>query len=276
MAAPLKASSRAQAPRSAPGSSDFLFEMIVCDVQSSALEIAELAMMLTASVRSNANWTLRSLRYLLLDDAKCMLLALRYGPDIGLDNDASGQLSRLYSEVAEAKKRLAPLAAADTPSVRAEVTECAAAWRGLANQASAVLDRLEAQVKARLAEIYVEDAATLRPFLTLAARGDIANVDKNGVIHLPELRQRRRTPRLAVNEACSLILPTGAYSARLIDISRQGLGIFVHCPVAERDEVTVALADGRRLEAIVIRRTGANVGLQLKRPLAATDPLFGK
>ena len=89
MASPHKGSSSWEAPRNAQARSNFLFEMVVCDVQSSALEIAALAMMLTACARPSANWTLRSLRYILNDNAKCMLLALRYGSDIGLETKRS-------------------------------------------------------------------------------------------------------------------------------------------------------------------------------------------
>ena len=256
--------------------SNLLFETIICDLQWSSLVVGALAMMVSACSRPGVDWTLRSCRHLLHGDAKAMLLALRYGSEFGLDRDSVAKLNVLFDGVAEAKARLAPLAepAVYAHSQLASLQGHRTVWRRLAAESSSAIGMLEGQVKSRLNRDYTQDAGTLRQFLRLAADGDSRAVDGSGVIHLPELRQRRRAPRIAVDRECELILPTGSLSARLKDVSRDGFAIVCDAPLAERQTIVVALPDGRRLDAVVVRRQGTNIGVSLRHALAVTDPLF--
>ena len=138
-----------------------LFETIVCDVYWNSLEVGALAMILSACSRTDADTSLRSRRHLLRGDAKPMLLALRYGAEVGLDRDAVTKLREFFIEVVEAKSRLSPIAEAKTlsRSQRDDLGAHSAAWRRLSAKAHSVLGVLEPQVKTRLAEAYAQDGA---------------------------------------------------------------------------------------------------------------------
>jgi hypothetical protein len=253
-----------------------LYETIVCDVEWSALAVGALSMLLSAAARPGAIWTLHPSRHLLYGDAKAILLALRYGTNVGVPADAVAKLNRLYGEISAAKLQLVALAAPEVydRAQRASLPKHGEVWRRLAGDASNAIEALEPSIRDRLNETYARDAATLRHFLTEAARGDCRAVDEGGKIKLPKLSQRRRTPRAVVDRPCEVILPSGKFGARLNDVSRNGLGIVCDGPLAEGQSLVVALPDGRRMEATIVRRYGANAGLSLRQALAATDPLF--
>ena len=92
--------------------SDYLFETLVCDVHSCAMQIGVIATMLNASQKPDLIGGLRSCRHMLHDDSKIMTLALRYGSEAGLSPGLAAKLDRLYTGVGGAKRRIAPLLAA--------------------------------------------------------------------------------------------------------------------------------------------------------------------
>jgi len=256
--------------------SDYLFETLVCDVHSCAMQIGVIATMLNASQKPDLIGGLRSCRHMLHDDSKIMTLALRYGSEAGLSPGLAAKLDRLYTGVGGAKRRIAPLLAAkDAAAGQLRLLQtCSQDWRRLAEEASTAVAELSALGKDRLEALYGEDGVTLRLFLSEAARGDDERVSPGGVIHLPNLRQRRQNPRRSHDAPCTILLPTGSAPAQLQDVSLNGLGIVCKAPLAERQVVCVVLEDGRRLEAVVARRQGNNVGLALRKPLGSADPLF--
>jgi hypothetical protein len=71
-----------------------------------------------------------------------------------------------------------------------------------------------------------------------------------------------------------LILPGGQAQAEIEDASRNGLGLICGLPACEGETAVVELADGRRLTAVVARRSGDHVGLKLSTALSSNDPLF--
>lgn len=178
----------------------------------------------------------------------------------------------LYRSVGEAKRTLGPLMRSNLQ--REALSSCTQTWRRLAVGAAEALAVLDAPTKSRLNSVYTEDATTLRQFLKEAAEGDLSRVDAMGSIQPPFLRQRRRNPRVAVQRSCMLVLPSGSYRAEIADISQEGLGIVCSQPMEDQQTLHVALDDGRQLEAKVMRRQGNRVGLKLRTPLSATDPLF--
>jgi hypothetical protein len=254
----------------------FLLEMIVCEAHWCVMQVATIAILSSACARPEATYSLRSCRYLLHNDVAIMLLALRYGDEIGLRADDVAKLAGLYRGVAEAQKSLLPMTALPVLSAtqRNALKSHAAVWRRLAAQAGTAIAQIEASTRARLNGYYHKDAETLRHYLRRAADGDMSDVDASGVVRTPELTQRRKSPRVAIDGTCVLILPTGSIRARLNDVSLNGLSVTAEQPLEARQKLVVALEDGRKLEAVVVRRQGAKAGLSLRHSLKATDPLF--
>jgi len=254
----------------------FLFEAIICDLHSCAMQVAMLAIMLSAWGRPECAAALRSGRHLLHDDSMIMELALQYGEDIGLPAAAVKRIASLYRGVGAAKQTLSPLlqASSRSPSQSDSLLNDRQVWRRLAASASEALAAVDSLTRSRLSAVYGEDATTLRKFLKEAADGDIRRVDAAGTIQAPLLRQKRNNPRVAVRWPCKIVLPGGSHSARIADVSRDGLGIECSSALADQQAVRVALEDGRQLEATVVRRQGNHFGLSLRTRLSSKDPLF--
>ena len=255
------------APTELAANADFLLETIVGDVHWTAMQIGALATALARARAGDANG-LQAGRYLLHDDSKTMLLALRYGKFIGLDADVVARLIKAYREIGQAKLGLAPLietarrGGAALPNLQRHCD----AWRSIAAEAAVTLAELQRLTRTRLGPGYAADSEALSQFLVAAAKGTARET--------PRLQQRRRAPRVNVQGACTLLLPGGPTRATLEDISQRGLGVVCDAPLVEGQSLTAVMEDGRKLKAIVARRQGVHVGLQLAQPLSATDTLI--
>ena len=256
---------------------DYLLESLVSDVHSLALHVASLAMLITAKLRPDAAWTLRACRHLVHDDFKPLTLTLRYSEQIGVDAEAATRLSELCKSVFEAQTQIIPLlqVAAATKLQRDQIRSLSDGWRRLASRMAAALAAIEPTARARLNSTYVGNSATLRGYLRRAADSDTSAVDVAGVISLPALKQRRRGPRVVVNRACQVETEAGSHPARLEDVSRDGLGLMCDLPLSAGQKVVVGLADGRRLQASIVRVNRPRFGLRLATPLSDADPLLG-
>jgi hypothetical protein len=270
----------ARVPGSAPldiskEKADYLFETIVCGAHESALQIATIAILVTEYSRTGVPSQLRSFRHLLLDDSKVMLFALSYGEEVGLQGSVVETLKRLYREIANAKQRVASLL--KSLAVRRgdrEGAQTLQSWRRLAEEATKAIELVQEAARTRLNEVYQHDAQAVKHFLKQAVVEDRSVFDGSGSLRLPALKQRRRLPRLAIKQACTLILPTGRHQGRLEDVSLQGLAVVCDAPISVGEGVEIGLRDGRKLRATVARRQGQKLGLRLADALAPSDPLF--
>jgi PilZ domain len=256
---------------------DYLLESLVSDVHSLAVHVASLAMLISAKLRPDAAWTLRACRHLVHDDFKPLTLTLRYSEQIGLDAETATQLSDLCKAVFEWQKRIIPLlqVSAATKLQRDQIRSLSDGWRRLAKSLAAALAAIEPTVRARLNSTYAYDSATLREFLRRAADNDTSAVDVAGVISPPALKQRRRGPRVVANRACTVETEAGSHPARLEDVSRHGLGLMCDLPLSAGQKVAIVLADGRRLQASIVRVNRPRYGMLLAAPLSDVDPLLG-
>ena len=254
----------------------FLLETVVSDVHGTILQIATLSLMTASCARLGSRLNLRACRHLMHDDSKIMLLALRYGQEIGLDKPTIDGLTRLYIDMGQAKMALAPLTDVEafSSSQRQQLSGHGQTWRALANSAGGQLEGLGAIIKARLDAGYAQDFQTTRSFLARALEGDLLDIAVNGVLEAPKLRQRRRNPRLTLARSCSLRIGPTAHPAKLLDIAREGVGVSTRAPLEIGEDVVIALDDGRQLDATVARRQGSVAGLKLREPLEPSDPLF--
>lgn len=266
----------AAAPPPDAKNADFLFEMIVADLQWTSIQIAAVCMMATACAPLKSPWSLRSCRHLLYDDTGVMRLALRYGAEVGLPDPLPRTLDRLYAELSEIQKRVSPLAETTAlgATQREQVQRLVPQLRRVASAASLELEKIEPIARGRLDASYLEDSVAIRQFLGKAVQGDTTAVDRYGVVNTPRLKQRRHSPRVPLEKPCLIVTSVGEFDARLINVSREGLGLVAAAPLAVGQKVIVVVEGDRRLEAKVVRHTGQQVGLTLSQNLPFTDPLF--
>jgi hypothetical protein len=253
----------------------FLLELIIADLHWSSLQIGSLALLSAAAAAQGSIAELHACRHLVYDDTRVMRLALRYGQEAGLSVEISGKLDALYAAIGEALKQMAPFVQPLTlsPALRDQLHRIVPALRKVAQLAMDSLAALETVTRAALNLDYVEDGLTIRKYLARAARGELSDLDRRGVLQTPRLKQRRQSPRAPVSRSCRLVSQAGEFPAEIVDVSREGLGLVCKGPLTPGDAVAV-LVGGRRLEATVKRLAGFQIGLVLKQTLPVGDPLF--
>ncbi len=262
-------------PEQAHINAEFLCEMIVSDLNTTALQIGLLCMKTTACVAPGSRFSLHALRHVAGDNASVVRLVLRYGASAGFGVALRAKLDKFYSDFSVMQTHIGPLAAAVELTAPAldKLSRLLPSLRKLALAASEALVEVAPVARARLNADYVRDGELLREFLQRAANGDTSAVDRFGVITPPQLAQRRQSPRANLSRPCRLIFASGEAEARISDVSRYGVGVTCRAPLAEGQELEIVV-DNRRIPASVRRRDGARIGLALKTPLAITDPLF--
>ncbi len=258
---------------------EFLLATIIYDLLWNVLHIGALAIALTACARGNTRLTLRPWRHLLHDNSKIMQLGLRYGPEIGLNEELCARTSKLYADVAVAKPPLAGLcksAGSYSEPERRQLAGAAETWRRLAREARSILAEFNSGAIARVGGLLVEDARTLCQFLDEASAGNAKRISPNGEIALPALKQMRRSPRLKISGSCTLLVAGKSIAAELKDVAQSGLGIICRQPLLENQSLTVVMNDGRQLKAKIVNRQGDRIGLLFDLQLSSDDPLFGR
>lgn len=254
---------------------DFLLETMASDLHLHAIQVATIATIVTTASRPGGDALLRSSRHLLRDNGKAMLLALKYGADLGLAAALVAQLNALYLSAFDAKAALA--AVVEGPGGRHShdrLQTQSAQWRRVAAETLSSLRMFHDAVKSRLSAIYADDARAVCETLRRAAEGDPSLIDAGGALRLPQLRQRRQSPRFAVARTCTIHLASGAVQARIEDLSRDGLGVVCAQPLAEGQQIKITLDDGTQVEATVARARGSSYGLSLHAPLPNYDRLL--
>jgi hypothetical protein len=253
----------------------FLFELIVGDFHWSAVQVGALAIMASAAAGIENGPGFKLIRHLAHDDSSVMRLALRFAVGADLSADLRNQLDRMYADIQQPVAQLRPFMTLDSlsPAQRDLMRRQLPGLRRIALAAAELIGRIEPLYRTRIHPNFVTDAATIQQFLARAARGERVEVGADCSVRLPQLRQRRKSPRLSIDTPCLLALPGGDVDARLVDVSREGLGLRCESPVSSGQRVAVAIG-GRRLEAVVARVEGDLIGVRLTRPLQLSDPLF--
>ena len=254
----------------------FLLETLTCDLSWSLMQAAALSVLTQACARSDSSWTLWTWRHQLADEGASMKLALRYGGELGLSGEVTAKIIAFYDDLAKQKLRIAPLTQARvySASERRALAEAAPEFARLATRAGATVVGIEPIVTRLLGSPYTDDLRTIAAFLREAATGSGARVDAHGRLTMPELSQRRRTPRARISIACRLEAGGLSAPATMEDISRGGAGVRCRQAFAAEQRLTVVFADGRQLEAVVRRQEGDRHGLSFMSQIDSNDPLF--
>jgi len=255
-----------------------LLETIICDLHWRALHTATLATLMTANIDTNANWTLRPWRHVLVGGAgDSMQLALRYDGRAGLQGPAAKSIASVYKGFAALKESSASLVLvvrSYNSQERQLLAQCAPQWRRLSREMATLLRSLKASVQLRVGDDYAADCQTLLDFSEEAASGVTRRVNAWGNIELPQLRQRRQAPRMKVARNCEICTDRERIPAVMTDLSRLGMGVTCDRALASCEPVTVAFTGGRSLRATVVRTTREGMGLRFIEELLVDDPLL--
>lgn len=254
----------------AEAKANYLFEVLVRDVQSSAAQIGSLTALLGHQAQSGAT-SMAALRHYLNDDSRVSQLALRFAGDAGLSPQVSHALQALYDSVATAQGELSRMM---KTSAKAEaVSAIALRWRRIAVAARDVLRQLQEPTLRRLDPVFAEDLKTLQAFLQGAAEGGPARFDAFGVFKPPALRQRRQSARLALQRPCEIAHAGGVATGEIINISATGMGLRCQARIAPGQGIEVRLPDGRSLSAKVLHCELGTIGASNNRKLTDAEVL---
>ncbi len=256
-----------------------LFEALVCEFHWTALQIGGVTCIVNAAQQKDRSWILRSCQNLMPAEAALVAVALKLWSDLSIPASLARTLSRIYVDLADAKRLTNPIIEASgsfdgskvTPARLQQLEEL---WRQLAKDALEVVHDLEPHTRWRLTGHYSENAMVLAKFLKDVISNKHTFVDHFGNVSLPSLPQRRREPRYALLQPCMIYTRNSAYPGFARDVSQNGLGISCKGELKLRESVTVELRGGRRLRGRVVWNKNGQQGLQFETPLDYGDPLI--
>lgn len=263
-----------QTPGAPPSHLGFLVETVASNLHLHAMEVVTIAASVSAALRSEDRTLLRACRHILGDNAKALALALKFGAEIGLSPALASRLTAVYAHALEGKRALATMVTASGGGPSQHQLQAQAHWwRRAAGDTAKALEAFDEAARGSLNAVYLEDSRAVRQALQKAANGDEGLIDRSGRLVLPQLQQRRQSPRLAVERAGTLHLPTGAVAVKIADMSRQGLGMDCGQPLAAQQQVMITLDNGTTVEGIVASARGTFYGVSLHTPLSEQDIL---
>ena len=250
---------------------DFLVQTVASSLHLQALEIVTITASVLAAARRRDEGLLRSSRHLLGGANRALLLALKYGEEGGLDPALAGRVKGLCGETLAAKRALAGVIAASGPERPATPLESQAqAWRRLAGEALKTVQALEEATKGTLDAVYREDSHAVRQALQRVVAGE-DGAGPSGRLEAPQLRQRRQSPRVAVQRTATLHLAAGDVEVRIEDMSRGGLGMVCERALTVKQEVKITLDNGRKVEGVIAGARNGRYGVALHAPLSDAD-----
>jgi hypothetical protein len=144
----------------------------------------------------------------------------------------------------------------------------------LAGSALSAVGALALPVRCYLLARYDENTSAIEKLLTEALAGDIPCLDRDGDVCLPELPQRRPSPRRLLRRPCIIEYHNRRSGALVQDISAGGVGIFFAAGLVPQTPATIEIAGERRLKGVVVWRNGSRAGIRFDEPLSPMDPLL--
>ena len=148
------------------------------------------------------------------------------------------------------------------------------AWRLTSRHGLAAARGLTVDVEQLLPDAYAGNLATLTGLLNEVITGQACLCDASGAINLPNLAERRRTPRRSLLQTAHIRFGNSEVVVFVRDVSLGGLGLARMPRIAPGEVVVVELSCGRVLRGQIAWQNGENAGLRFDRQLRPTDPLL--
>ena len=252
-----------------------LLEETLTDFQWLCVEIGVIASLVIGSVERGRALDTRALRHLLADNSKALDLALRFAPDAGISSDATANMVSLAAEIGAAKQELAGLMRPGHPGARRSLGPAhAQRWRDACRMASRSLAATQADTARVLEPRYAANATIIQRYLGFAAVAAPQCFLPSGVLAMPDLAQRRRTPRRQSAIPCRIVCGGASADGTIVDLSRSGMGVRCDLEAVRGGPVTLQLRGGRTLSGKVVRIEPGFIGVGLSNQLTIDDPLF--
>jgi hypothetical protein len=256
-----------------------LFEALVCEFHTTSLLIGGVTNVINASAQKGQRWFLRSCRNVLPVEAAVTSVALKNWDEIAITKTMAQSISRVYLNMADAKRptegildALGPITGSEVSTER--IQQLAMLWRQLSDDCRLTVRSLETETRWRLNELYTANALVLGKMLRDAAEGGTSCVDGLGNVILPVLPQRRKEVRFTLLQKCAVTHRNTTLSAIARDISRSGMGIKCGGDLRLRDSVVIELKNGRRFKGRVVWINDGNQGIQFDEILSVSDPFL--
>ena len=256
-----------------------LFEALVCEFHWTALQIGGVVCLMNAALHKDRHWVLRACPNIMPVEALVVSVALKNWHDLGIPANLARAISRIYMNLADARRLTTPVVEATTTFGGAKISpnklqQLAELWRKLAEDSLDVVQELEPETRWRLTGHYSENAMVLAKFLKGVGTGIQSHVDALGNVSLPVLPQRRREPRFSLLQPCTIHVRNQVLSGFARDVSQNGLGISCKGELRLKEPVVVELRGGRRLKGRIVWNKNGQQGIQFDTPLSYEDPLI--
>ncbi len=147
-------------------------------------------------------------------------------------------------------------------------------WRAAARRMAEMVVAWERETSGAVPEVYQKNTQVLTSLLSSASGGLRPCLNASGKLYVPPLPQRRRFPRRAMLEACTVFCNGIEREAFVRDVSAGGLGLDRVQGLKRGDVVSVSFNTGRHLTGRITWATGQGAGVTLHQPLNSSDPLI--
>lgn len=148
------------------------------------------------------------------------------------------------------------------------------AWRLTCRHGLAAATALTSEAESLLPPSYAANLVTLDSLLDDVLKGGAKLCDEHGTITLPNLAERRRTPRRSLLQTAHVRCGNSDFIAFVKDVSLGGVGLARVPKLPEGEPLVVELSCGRVLRGHVAWQRGENAGIRFERQLRPTDPLL--
>ena len=258
-----------------------LFEVIVTEVHTAALQIAAVASAVNALDPKGLSPLAYTFATLIPRVPQVAVEMKRCQQELDLPQEVAPAVDILWRELEKAR-RLSEFFLADAgrcgaiPALGRHRVALEKSWRVLAQLALNAVDALEPQARWRFTGLYSENALLLAKLLRAATRGWRPCIDPKGNIFLPVLPQRRRARRFPLMQACTVHCGGAAHAAFAKDISADGIGLKDAPALPLKRGIEVELKGGRRLSGTIVWVGGGKLGVQFGSTLPRNDPLLSR
>jgi hypothetical protein len=256
-----------------------LFEELVCATQSATLQVAAVASCINGLTRKGGLKNALALRNFVPHQAAVISSISRCHSEMQLERTTILELENFFADLLVAERQIDAFCddverLGAKQSVGLHHTALTTTWQQISERALEVVEALDPEVKRCLSGRYSENTAVLIALLKGVVDGGHPCLDARGYPYLPELAQRRPSPRRAVFHAWTLEHQGKTSRAIVRDISASGLGLDHARELTPQEVILVQFEDTRCIRGRVVWTKGTRAAVKFDAPLDSEDPLL--
>jgi hypothetical protein len=258
---------------------EILFEALVCEIHTAALQTAIVTSAVNGTARSGKPLCLSTLDPFMPRDTT-ILQILKVGlieSDFSLDelmfvDEFLAGLAAGHEAIGDYAREVSSLGPERAGVLcRQSLTDT---WRVIAHLARNAISEISLPLHRRLPEPYGANSLALVRLLTKVERGATPCLGADGAPFTPAMPQQRRSLRRMLCQECVLKVRGLNISAFAKDVSPGGFGLERVPELTPGEVASVELASGRTFAGTIAWSGGSKAGLRLAAPLGALDPLL--